>query len=121
MPDDQRTKPPQPITREALYIAVWEESMTRVARRYGVNAAYLAGVCDVLRIPRPPTGYWIAARYGGAMRRPLLPALEHLPAVWTPPCEPQPVLPPNAHPVRPLGVSLSPPQPAAVAPSPKRR
>jgi hypothetical protein len=121
MQDDQRTKPPQPITREALYIAVWEESMARVARRYGVNAAYLAGVCDALCIPRPPSGYWIAARYGGAMRRPLLPALEHLAPVWVPPGEPRALLPPQgAHPVRPLGVSLSPPEGAPGATSRKR-
>jgi len=32
--------------------------MTTVAKRYGVSSNYLARVCEQLKIPRPPRGYW---------------------------------------------------------------
>jgi hypothetical protein len=111
---------PTPVTREALYAAIWEESMQRVAARYGVSPTYLAGVCDVLQIPRPPKGYWINARYNhsyNVMPRAPLPALDHVPLHWVPP-QVGWVPAPTHHPARPLnwladGASAE-PSPAAV-------
>lgn len=47
-----------PITREQLYDEVWELPMTKVAKRHGVSAVYLARICDSLRVPKPARGYW---------------------------------------------------------------
>jgi hypothetical protein len=45
-------------TREQLYAEVWSQPITAVARRYGVSNVYLARVCDELRVPKPPRGFW---------------------------------------------------------------
>lgn len=46
------------VTREHLYNEVWAEPMTTVAKRYDVSSNYLARICERLKIPRPPRGYW---------------------------------------------------------------
>jgi hypothetical protein len=46
------------ITRETLYAEVWAEPMLVVAARYKVSGSFLTRVCERLRVPRPPRGYW---------------------------------------------------------------
>lgn len=61
------------ITRETLYEEVWAEPMTVVAARYRIFPNRLAGVCERLRVPVPPRGYWAKERVGKAEPRPPLP------------------------------------------------
>jgi hypothetical protein len=106
----------EPVTREQLYAAIWQESISTVAARYGVSPTYLAGVCDVLRVPRPPGGYWTKSRYLSIERPPLpeLPADE--PRCWIRAQRPRkPVDAPTTHPSRPL-----PPPPASLTAPPGR-
>jgi hypothetical protein len=62
------------VNREKLYEEVWDEPMTKVAVRYRVSSNFLARVCDRLRVPKPPRGYWARLAAGEAMERPDLPA-----------------------------------------------
>ena len=61
------------VTREQLYAQVWSEPMIKVAARYGVSGTYLARVCDVLNVPRPPRGYWQKLAVGKAAPAETLP------------------------------------------------
>src|SRR5687768_4497411 len=61
------------VNREALYREVWAEPMTKVARRHGVSANFLARVCHTLNVPHPPRGYWAKLKVGTAPPKPELP------------------------------------------------
>lgn len=50
--------PEQVVTREALHEKIWSTPMTKIAAGYGVTSSYLVKVLTLLRIPRPPVGYW---------------------------------------------------------------
>ena len=65
-----------PIPREQLYQEVWAEPMLAVAKRYQVSGSYLARICEQLRVPRPPRGYWAQLQVGKAPPRPDLPHTE---------------------------------------------
>ncbi len=54
------------ITREELYALVWSRPMTKVAKQFEVSGSYMAWVCSVLRVPRPPRGYWVKLAVGKA-------------------------------------------------------
>lgn len=59
-----------PVSRERLYEEVWAEPMTTVAKKYGVSGSFLARVCTLLNVPRPPRGYWarLVAGYTSHLR-----------------------------------------------------
>lgn len=61
------------ISREELYELVWAKPMLKVAARFDVSSSYLARVCGLLRVPRPPRGYWAKLAVGKASRKPPLP------------------------------------------------
>jgi hypothetical protein len=63
----------QQVTREDLYEQVWREPMLRVAERHGVSSSFLARVCTVMNVPRPPRGYWAKLEFGKAEPQPPLP------------------------------------------------
>ncbi len=63
----------QQMTREDLYEQVWREPMLRVAERRGVSSSFLARVCTVMNVPRPPRGYWAKLEFGKAEPPPPLP------------------------------------------------
>lgn len=65
-----------PIPREQLYQEVWAEPMLAVAKRYEVSGSYLARICEQLRVPRPPRGYWAQLQVGKVPPRPELPQAE---------------------------------------------
>lgn len=46
------------FNRERLYEQVWQEPSRDVAKRYGVSDAMVTKACHVLRVPKPPRGYW---------------------------------------------------------------
>lgn len=68
-----KTRLSTPLTREALYELVWSEPMLKVAARCGVSSSYMARVCTLLNVPRPPRGYWAKLVVGKALPIPPLP------------------------------------------------
>lgn len=51
-------KQPVRVIREELHRQVWETPMSRLAVQYGISGNGLAKICDRLRVPYPPRGYW---------------------------------------------------------------
>lgn len=66
-------QPLKPVSREELYKEIWIEPATIVADRYGVSSSFLGRVCERLKVPRPPRGYWARLRVGKAPLQPPLP------------------------------------------------
>ena len=64
------------VTREGLYTEIWAEPMTTVAERYEVSSNYLGRICERLKIPRPPRGYWQRLAVGKADLQEPLPELD---------------------------------------------
>ena len=46
------------VSREELFRQVWTTPMSRLARDYGISGNGLAKICDRLKVPYPPRGYW---------------------------------------------------------------
>jgi hypothetical protein len=46
------------VSREELFHRVWAAPMSRLARDYGISGNGLAKICDRLRVPYRPRGYW---------------------------------------------------------------
>lgn len=61
------------ILREELYRLAWAEPMTKIAARFEVSGSYLARVCEMLNVPRPPRGYWAKLAVGKATPASALP------------------------------------------------
>lgn len=59
--------------REKLYVEVWKEPVSAVAKRYGVSGTALAKACRRLNVPLPPRGYWAKLRAGVSVSIPALP------------------------------------------------
>jgi hypothetical protein len=55
---DRRKPRIQRISRRELYDLVWSESITAVAKRFGISDRGLTKVCRRSDIPAPPRGYW---------------------------------------------------------------
>lgn len=73
------------VTREQLYALAWSEPMTQVARRYGVSSSFLARVCTMMNVPRPPMGYWTKLEFGKSVSQAPLPEATPFDLlVWTP-------------------------------------
>ena len=64
-----------PVSREALYEAVWTDAVTVVAPRYGLSDVGLVKICKKLGIPVPPRGYWAKVKAGRTTHKLPLPAL----------------------------------------------
>jgi hypothetical protein len=58
MTEDEERKRPIQMTREELYRQVWETPMSRLAVQFGITGNGLAKICDRLKVPYPPRGYW---------------------------------------------------------------
>jgi hypothetical protein len=62
--------------REKLYREVWAKPARDVARQYSISDVRLGVVCRILKIPKPPRGYWAKKAAGLKLeRRPRLPPL----------------------------------------------
>lgn len=59
--------------RKKLYEEVWSESVSVVARRYGISDNALRKHCIKLDIPLPPRGYWSRLRSGSKVKKSPLP------------------------------------------------
>ena len=64
-----------PVSREALYEAVWTDAVTLVAPRYGLSDVGLVKICKKLGIPVPPRGYWAKIKAGRPTHKLQLPSL----------------------------------------------
>ena len=64
-----------PVSREALYEAVWTDAVTVVAPRYGLSDVGLVKICKKLGIPVPPRGYWAKVKAGRPTHKLPLPSL----------------------------------------------
>jgi integrase len=54
----------QRITRDALYVRVWSEPITRIASKLGISDVGLAKACRRANIPVPERGYWARVAAG---------------------------------------------------------
>ena len=64
-----------PVSREALYEAVWTDAVTLVAPRYGLSDVGLVKICKKLGIPVPPRGYWATVKAGRTTHKLPLPSV----------------------------------------------
>ena len=55
---DEDGKKAVTISREELFRQVWTTPMSRLAQNYGISGNGLAKICDRLKVPYPPRGYW---------------------------------------------------------------
>ena len=46
------------VSREELFRQVWATPMSRLAQDYGISGNGLAKICNRLKVPYPPRGYW---------------------------------------------------------------
>ena len=88
------------VTREELYALVWSQPMTKVCEQFGVSSSYMARVCTLLNVPRPPRGHWQKLAVGKAAPQEDLPeALPGDQVTWNEKGGPLPA-PPRTRPVR---------------------
>ncbi len=67
------------LTREELFLLVWERPSQEVARELGISDVALGKRCKKLQVPKPPPGYWAKVRAGRLARKPILKEFsEHL-------------------------------------------
>lgn len=89
------------VSREELFRQVWTTPMSRLARDYGISGNGLAKICDRLRVPYPPRGYWAKKAAGKKVVQYRLPDREDgtpqsATISPTPPPVPLPKIPPEA-------------------------
>lgn len=60
--------------RETLYVEVWKEPVSTVAKHYGVSDVALRKICKKLGVPVPPLGYWAKVAAGNTPPIAKLPA-----------------------------------------------
>ncbi len=60
------------ITREELYEQVWQEPMTKLAKKYNISDVGLAKICKKMEIEKPWLGYWAKVQHGIKVKRPNL-------------------------------------------------
>jgi hypothetical protein len=65
------------IKREELYERVWLTPASQLAKEYELSDARLTAICRLLKVPKPPIGYWTKIKHGKSPRRPPLPSLGH--------------------------------------------
>jgi hypothetical protein len=66
-------KDPYFLSREALYIKVWETPAVKLTKEFGVSDVAITKMCRRLEIPKPPKGYWRRIETGSKKTIPPLP------------------------------------------------
>lgn len=54
------------LTREELFVLVWEKPASEVAAELGFSDVALGKFCKRLQVPKPPRGYWAEAQMASA-------------------------------------------------------
>jgi len=60
------------LTREKLFLLVWERPTRDIARELGISDVALGKRCKKLQVPKPPPGYWAKVKAGKRPRKPIL-------------------------------------------------
>lgn len=60
------------LTREELFLLVWERPSQEIARELGISDVALAKRCRKLQVPKPTPGYWAKIKAGKRPQKPLL-------------------------------------------------
>lgn len=60
------------MTRSELYALVWQEPMTKLAKRFRLSDVGLRKICTKHGIPTPPLGYWAKLAHGKKVTQPAL-------------------------------------------------
>lgn len=63
------------IKREELYERAWQTPARQLAKEYELSDARLTAICRLLKVPKPPIGYWTKIKHGKSPRRPPLPSI----------------------------------------------
>jgi len=63
-------------SREDLYSAVWSKPMMNLAEEFGISGRGLAKLCERLKVPVPPRGYWRKVSLGQLIKKTSLPNVE---------------------------------------------
>ncbi len=63
-------------SREDLYNAVWSKPMMNLAEEFGISGRGLAKLCERLKVPVPPRGYWRKFSLGQTIKKTPLPKVE---------------------------------------------
>jgi len=63
------------ITREELYNFVWDQPLTKLAKRFGLSDVGLAKQCKFAQIPLPGRGHWMKIEAGHTIKQTPLPPL----------------------------------------------
>jgi len=63
-------------SRVDLYSAVWSKPMMKLAEEFGISGRGLAKLCERLKVPVPPRGYWRKISLGQSIKKIPLPEVE---------------------------------------------
>lgn len=67
--------------RVELYAEVWDQSLVKLSRKYGISDVRLGKVCRKLKIPHPGRGYWAKRTVGQTVEQVPLPEFKDAPVV----------------------------------------
>jgi hypothetical protein len=59
-----RNRFPVTVTRQELYEKVWQMSLKRLAEEWGTSYLQLVAACELMNVPRPPSGHWVRLSLG---------------------------------------------------------
>ncbi|HVU19451.1 MAG TPA: hypothetical protein VHE09_01895 [Rhizomicrobium sp.] len=76
MAQTERSSGPVEVSRDKLFEQVWQTPMQRLAEQYGITGNGLAKICDRLKVPYPPRGYWAKVSAGKNVVKYRLPSPE---------------------------------------------
>lgn len=65
------------LSREDLYLLVWEEPRTNLAKRFGISDVAIGKACRKAGIPMPPVGFWVRKKAGKVVKKSPLPPRAH--------------------------------------------
>lgn len=52
------------VTRQKLYEKVWVMSLKGLAKEWGTSYLQLVAACELMNVPRPPSGHWVRVSLG---------------------------------------------------------
>jgi hypothetical protein len=64
------------LYRESLYKDVWETPILQLAKKYCMSDVGLAKICQRMKIPLPPRGYWAKRAHGHKVKKAPLPPID---------------------------------------------